>query len=77
MVRIGQCADLVEPFLVPDGHAVVLAEMIGPRGDDELLDDPAGVGGVSPDPPLACSGAAAAEAGVLELGHKIFVGTLA
>ena len=36
---VGQAADLVEPLLVAAGDAVVLAEVLVPGGDDELLDD--------------------------------------
>jgi len=46
--RVGHGADLVEPLLVADGDALVLAEVLVPGGDNELFDDPARVGGVLP-----------------------------
>jgi hypothetical protein len=76
VLRVGHAADLVEPLLVADGHAVVLAEMLGPGGDDELLEDPVGVGGVLPDSPLACPGSAPAEPDVSESGQEIVFETL-
>jgi hypothetical protein len=45
--RVGRLADPVEPALVALGHAFVLAEVLVPGRDDELLEDPARVTGRS------------------------------
>ena len=70
---VGHGADLVEPLLVADGDALVLAEVFVPGGDNELFDDPARVGGVLPGPPGAGSGAAPAESGILQGGEQVVV----
>ena len=71
MRRVGQGADGVEAVLVADGDPLVLAQVLVPGGDDELLDDPVRVGGVLPDPPGARPGAAPAEPGRLERGEQL------
>ena len=57
--RVGHGPDGVGARLVAPGDPFVLAEVLGPRGHDELLDDPAPVGRVLPDAgPRAAPGAA-------------------
>ena len=57
LARIGHGLDLVEALLVADADALVLAEMLVPGADDELLEDVPGVGRVAPHAPAhrACA----------------------
>lgn len=42
VVRVGQLADALQMRLFALGHALVLAEVVVPGSDDELLEHPAG-----------------------------------
>ena len=50
VVRVGQLADALPMRLFALGHALVLAEVVVPGSDDELLEHPAGVARVVPGP---------------------------
>lgn len=60
---VGHRLDLVEALLVADADAFVLAEVLVPGADDELLEDAAGIVRVAPHAPAdracAASGVAA------------------
>ena len=51
VARVGHGPDWSSPLLVAAGDVAAPAEVLGPGGDDELLDDPVRIAGVSPHPP--------------------------
>src|SRR5580704_15439996 len=59
-VRVGQLADALQVRLFALGHALVLAEVVVPGSDNELLKHPIGVARVVPGPPGDRAGAPAA-----------------
>lgn len=62
--RIGQGPNALQGPLVPSRNVPVLAFMLLPRGDDELLRQDIGIGDVLPDLPTAGAGAPRAELGL-------------
>jgi hypothetical protein len=51
VVRVGQRPDRLESAGIALGDPLMLAQVLRPGRDDELLDDAVGVSGVPPDPP--------------------------
>src|SRR6202453_962378 len=64
LAGVGHGADPGEAVGVAAGDPFVLAQVLVPGGDDELLQDTVGVRGILPEAPGGGPGAAAAEAGV-------------
>jgi hypothetical protein len=73
MARVGQGADRLQPVGVALGDPLVLAQVLGPGRDDELLHDQVGVGGVLPDPPGDSSGTTPAEPRVAQCREQVDV----
>ena len=61
LIWVGHGPDLVEAFLVAAADALVLAQVLIPGADDELLKNAPGVGRVAPYAPTDGAGAASGE----------------
>jgi hypothetical protein len=72
-VGIGHGAYPVESRLIALGDSFVLAEMLVPRGDDELLENPTLLISIAPDPPRARPSAPSTQPRVLQRQDQIIL----